>query len=342
MKYLITLFIGGLLASGPLLFASPSKIELKEEKEKERVGVYVNGKLITAYFFPKNMEKPVLYPINTLSGKTITRGFPLEQRAGERVDHPHHVGSWLNFGDVNGLDFWNNSYNIPAEKKAHYGTIRHTGIVKAVNLNDKVAVLSVTADWLAPDQTCLLKEETTFMFTIEKSMLVIDRKTILTAQQKEVTFTDNKEGMFAIRLTRALEHPSEKAEIFTDASGKSTGVPVLDNTGVSGKYLSSEGIEGEKVWGTRGRWMRLTGKLEGADVSLVILDHKKNMYYPTYWHSRGYGLFAANPLGKQVFDSKQEKLVTSLKPNAKMEFTFRILLAEKILSPKAIEKYAKY
>ena len=29
-------------------------------------------------------------------------GFPLDPRPGERVDHPHHVGLWFNYGDVNG------------------------------------------------------------------------------------------------------------------------------------------------------------------------------------------------------------------------------------------------
>ena len=48
--------------------------------------------------------------------------------------------------------------------------------------------------------------------------------------------------------------PIDKPEIFTDASGKETAVPVIYNTGVTGMYLSSEGVTGESVWGTRGRW----------------------------------------------------------------------------------------
>src|SRR5690606_40239736 len=67
----------------------------------------------------------VLYPLRTIDGAFVTRGWPLDPRPGERVDHPHHVGMWLNYGDVNGLDFWNNSPSIAAEKKDRYGTIRH-------------------------------------------------------------------------------------------------------------------------------------------------------------------------------------------------------------------------
>ncbi len=106
--------------------------------------------------------------------------------------------------------------------------------------------------------------------------------------------------MLGIRVARELEHPSDKPEIFTDASGIATAVPTLNNDGVTGMYRSSEGIEGDDVWGTRGKWVNLTGEINGEKVSLAILDHPKNPGYPTYWHARGYGLFAANTLGQKA------------------------------------------
>ena len=61
-------------------------------------------------------------------------------------------------------------------------------------------------------------------------------------------FNDNKEGLFGLRVARQLEQPSTTAEMFTDASGKATPVPVLDNAGVTGSYTSSEGKTGDAVW----------------------------------------------------------------------------------------------
>ena len=55
-----------------------------------------------------NMEKPVLYPLNSSSGIPVTRGFPIDPKPNERIDHPHQTGMWFNYGNVNGLDFWNN------------------------------------------------------------------------------------------------------------------------------------------------------------------------------------------------------------------------------------------
>ena len=83
----------------------------------------IDGKLFTSYQYPENIEKPFLFPVYAPNGSVITRGFPIEPRKGERVDHPHHIGIWFNHGNVNGLDFWNNSSAIPAEKKDSYGHI---------------------------------------------------------------------------------------------------------------------------------------------------------------------------------------------------------------------------
>jgi Family of unknown function (DUF6807) len=149
--------------------------------------------------------------------------------------------------------------------------------------------------------------------------------TELTAGTSEVRFADNKEGVFGMRVARALEEPSDKPEIFTDASGKATPVPVLDNAGVNGRYTSSEGITGSAVWGTRGRWMALAGHVADEDVVLLMVDHPQNPGYPTYWHARGYGLFAANPLGQAVFSNGRQTLDLRLAPGAKT--VFRHLLA---------------
>ncbi|NBV52485.1 MAG: hypothetical protein EBR83_02975, partial [Verrucomicrobia bacterium] len=89
------------------------------------------------------------------------------------------------------------------------------------------------------DGSKVLQQDETLVFRASKDLRIIDRIITLTAQDKDAVFKDSKEGAIAIRLTRSLEEPSTKAEIFTDASGKPTKVAKLDNTGVNGVYLSS-------------------------------------------------------------------------------------------------------
>lgn len=301
------------------------RFAIVENKDQKRVDVIVDGKPFTSYIYPEDIKKPALYPLRTTDGLLVTRGWPLDPRPGERVDHPHHVGMWLNYGDVNGLDFWNNSTDIPEEKKNNYGTIRHRS-VKRMHADNEKAILEVTADWQKPDGGNLLREDTRYIFSGSGDMRTIERITTLTALKEDVSFKDNKEGVLGIRLARELEHPSNKPEIFTDASGKGTAVPKLNNEGVSGVYHSSEGKKGDNVWGTRGEWVNLTGVINSKPVSLVILDHPSNVGFPTYWHARGYGLFAANPLGQKEFSKGKEVLDFKLPAGKSVTFRYKVLI----------------
>lgn len=304
------------------------RIQLVRDDAQNKVSVLIEGKLFTAYRYPDNIKKPILYPLITPQGSNVTRKFPLEPSVGERVDHPHQVGVWFNYGDVNGLDFWNNSDSLKPEIKAHSGTIVHKKILNTED-GDEEARLEVAMDWIAPDGEVLLNENTTFIFKGKDDEYSIDRITKLTAPNKKVVFKDNKEGMLGIRVARELEHPSDKPDIFTDANGIPTAVPVLDNEGVNGNYLNSEGIQGHDVWAKRSDWVNLTSVIGDENISLAILDHSENAGYPTYWHARGYGLFAANPLGQEVFSNGKERLNLTLQSGEDITFKYRIIVASK-------------
>jgi len=299
------------------------RIELVRDDAAKKVDVLIDGKLFTSYIYPDSLEKPVLYPINTANGNAITRGWPVAPRPGERIDHPHHLGLWFNYGDVNGLDFWNNSSAI--KDKTKYGHIIHKSIDVVENGNEE-GKLQVSLDWVNNEGEVLLTEKTTFIFSGKKDQRTIDRIATLTAPNGEVKLTDNKEGMLGLRTARELEHPSTKPEIFTDASGKATDVPTMNNEGVTGMYLSSEGKTGDDVWGTRGDWVSLTGKIKDEDVSVAILDFPSNPGYPTYWHARGYGLFAANPLGQKALSDGKDELNFKIEKDESATFKYRIII----------------
>jgi hypothetical protein len=332
----VTFLLGWLVAGADSPRPAGGEVRLVPDEAKQRVSVLIEGRPFTDYIYPDTIKKPVLYPLRTAEGKLVTRGFPLEPRPGERVDHPHHVGLWFNHGDVNGLDFWNNSDAIKPERRSKMGTIRHRKIVAAKGGADQ-GELEVEMDWFSPNGEALLRERTRFVFRGGPGWRSIDRLTSLRALGANVLFRDNKEGLIGLRVTRALEAPSTKPEIFTDASGKPTRVAKMDNTGVNGVYLSSEGKKGDAVWGTRGHWCVLSGRVEGGPVSVAILDHPDNPGFPTYWHARGYGLFAANPLGRKVFSEGKEELNFSLPPNVSVTFRHRVLILSEILTGERAE-----
>ena len=324
-----------LLADGA---AQAQRVQLVINEAGRRVDVLVDGRPFTSYIWPTTLKKPTLFPLRSAKGTIVTRGYPLDPRKNERVDHPHHVGLWMNSGDANGLDFWNNSDAIKPDQQPKMGTILHRKIVDAKGGNDK-GTLVVETDWVKPDGNPLLKERTEFVFRGDANSRTIDRTTTLTALNEKVLFKDNKENFFGMRVARELELPYDKAEVLTDASGKPSSKPVMDNTGVSGNYISSEGLQGDKVWGTRGRWMMLTGTVASEPVTIAMLDNPSNPGFPTYWHARGYGLFAANPLGAGVLPTEgKQPLDLTLPPGASTTFHYRVVIVSGTAKPADIEK----
>ena len=320
----------------PLLRSTPERVRIDAHESERRVDVLIDGTTFTSYIWPERLAKPVLYPLRTAKGTVITRGFPLDPRSGERVDHPHHVGMWFNYGNVNGFDFWNNSEAIKPEDAPKMGNIRHRAITTLKSGMDS-GELEVDADWITGKQQLVLKEHTRFVFRGGPDFRSIDRITTLRALDNRVAFMDDKEGLLGLRVARALEAPSDKPEVFTDANGRPTTVAKLDNTGVNGVYLTSEGKKGDAAWGTRGRWCNLSGQIGSEPVTITILDHPANPGFPTYWHARGYGLFAANPLGQKIFSNGKEELNFSIAPGQNATFRYRILILSKIASAEEIE-----
>ena len=304
-----------------------NRITLRPDAAGKKVDVVYDGRIFTSYIYPDDLEKPTLYPVYTSTGIVITRGFPRDPRPNERIDHPHHVGLWFNFGDVNGLDFWNNSYAIPADQKPKYGSIKHRKIVEARS-GQKQGVLVVASDWVDYKGNVLLKDKTTYVFSGEGNRRIIRRTTVLTAQMP-VVFTDNKEGLLGLRVDRAFEEPSNKPEVFLDANGNATEVPVMNNEGVNGVYRNSEGLQKESgVWGKPARWVCLSAIKNGEEISIAVIDHKKNPGYPAHSHARGYGLFATNNMGSQVFDKKAPLFTLKLKPKQSVAFTHTIVIQD--------------
>ena len=313
------------------------RIQVVANEAARRVDVTIDGKPFTSYIYPPTLKKPSLFPLRTARGTVVTRGYPLEPRPRERVDHPHHIGLWLNHGDVNGLDFWNNSDDLPAGRAAKMGTILHRRIVGAKS-GAEAGELIAESEWVKPDGTPLLREQTQYLFRGAADARSIERITTLTALDERVVFKDNKEGFLGLRVARGLEQPDPKPGLFTDASGKPSPARVVDNEGVAGEYVSSEGLRGDAVWGTRGRWTLLGGTVDAEPVTLAILDHPSNPGFPTSWHARGYGLFAANPLGPAAFLPGATALNLTLEPRQSATFRYRVLILSGSIPPAAIEK----
>ncbi len=307
---------------------------------ENRIDVFIGGKPFTCFLYPDTLEKPVLFSIHAADGAIITRGFPLDPRPGEPTDHPHHVGLWFNFENVNGLDFWNNSYAIPQNKKSQYGWIRTDHILETKG--GSTGILVYHANWINQQKHILLEETTRFEFSGDGHQRIIDRFTTLKADT-DVIFNDAKDGMLGLRLAHELQMPTSEDQQFTDNKGNVTTVKGGTDHIAKGNYLTSAGKTGNDAWSTRGVWCKVFGKMGADSVSIAIIDNPKNPNYPTFWHARGYGLFAANPLGEKVFTNGKSAKNLRLKKGESVTFRYRIVINSggQTISPAKLNEMAE-
>jgi len=325
------------------LATPPAKgVQVVADKANRRVDITIDGKPFTSYIWPTTLKKPVLYPIVDAGGVTLTRGYPLAPRPGERTDHPHHDGLWFNYGNANGFDFWNNSDAIKPENRSTMGSVVFDKVISTTSGSDRGELVAAST-WITGRDQAILAETTHYVFAQHSETRIIDVTATLKALDR-VVFNDDKEGMLGMRVARWLESPTDRGGVFTDANGNPTTVAAATSIpGVApptGEYLTSEGVKGDAVWSTRGRWCALSGHNGDHVVSIAIFDHPANPGYPTYWHARGYGLFAANPLGRSIFDPKQPAFKYTLEKGQTATFRYRVTISLHQASPEELNHEA--
>ena len=286
----------------------------RRREPAKRVDVTIDGKPFTSYIYPDTLKKPVLFPIRTSNGTLVTRGFPLDPRPRERFDHPHHVGLWFNHGDVNGLDFWNNSVRHSrrpgAEDGHHPSQARHRGQERRRSRRaggrDGVGELRMTS------RSCARRRA----FVFRGSRRCAQHRPHhdahrarpegrLPRQQGRLAWPARDARARAARRQAGALHRRER---------QGDGGAGPRQHGRDRHLYEQRGAEGRQGVGHARPLVHAAGKIGAKPVTIAILDHPSNPNSPTYWHARGYGLFSANVFGRKVFDPKQEELVLTLEP----------------------------
>jgi len=294
--------IGFLLLALVSITTHGSAGEVKFVQGDNKIDILIDGKFFTSYLYNKNLDKPALFPVHSPSGIVVNRSYPFEEIEGESRDHEHHISIFFAYGEVNENDFWS--------KKTPPAKIKHVKFNEMSGGRDS-GTLSTVMNWVDKSGKTLLTEDRTMVFSSGENQYRIDFVFTLTAKDTTVVFHDSKEGMFAIRVADWLR---EK--------------------GGTGRYLSSEGKETEyAIWGRRAKWVRLEGEKNSQRVGVAILNHPSSINYPTYWMTRNYGLFAANPLGQFTYQSWHgldyaQPLNLTLQPGESAHFKFRIIIYE--------------
>jgi len=299
-RHLCLLVIAALIVTSGCSVAP--KVEFVQSDHK--IDVMIAGKHFTSYRYEDTLTKPILYPVHTPGGVVVNRSYPLAEVAGESTDHPHHTGIFFTYDAVNDDKFWGNSTSPPQ--------IKHVK-VKKMRPGAGKGTLSTVMHWVGKNGDVLLEENRTMVFIAGTNEYAIDFTMDLKAANAKVVLGDTKEGMFAIRVASWLKEKEK---------------------GGTATYLNSNGDEKEDgVWGKKTPWLRLQGEKDGKAIGIVIFHHPESVNYPTYWHARRYGLFAANPLGQYDFEFKKipetaNKRSLTLETGQNARFRFLMLFYE--------------
>ncbi len=322
------LIIFALLFLRALILCGAEPVQLKHHDDQ--IDVLIGGRPFTTYYFGPESPKPYLHPLRSAQGTIVTRGYPMVKNIpGESHDHPHHRAMFFAHGDINGIDFWGEGeLNKAAQTvKGFYYSSEDLPKGRTVfrrlegihNGPDSSAIRALF-DLVGPDGKAIGEEIQAYTFRGDESTRTIDCEFTITADHGPIKIGDTKEGTFAIRVAKALENPNVH-------------------------MLNSEGKTGEKeIWGKRANWVDYSGTVAGEKLGVAIFDSPSNSKHPTYWHARGYGLFAVNPFGEHDFynDPKRDGSITTPAGDS-LTLRYRVLIHRGDASEAKIsEAYKRY
>ena len=286
---------------------SQDSVELRADREKSSIEVWIGGKLFTSYRYGEEFtRKPVFYPVMAPNGVMVNRELPqVRPEVADDQDHPHHESLYFGYGDVDSYDFWSNQNG---EK------ILHRAVLKQES-GDR-GELELLLEWQEPEGKSMVSEIRRVVFGGSGDCRWMDHDMTLHAGNSSRIFMDTKEGMFAIRLADELK---EK--------------------GGNGRYINAYGWEtAEHIWGKRCPWVAIRGTVQGEEVTIAIFDHPSTENFPSYWHARDYGLFAINPFGRKDFVKGSAPLGKRLEAYQSFHFRHRLMVYSGKISKERLDQ----
>ena len=258
---------------------APTPDHVSLTRSADRIRIEIGSRLFSEYLFFSG-SKPCLYPILDADGTRYTRDWPLRDDTTEARDHDWHRSVWFGHGLVNGHDLWR---VLPDQKT---GTIQHDGVVET--RDGPTGLLRVRHRWLSGAGQVLGTDETTIRIHRVAEGTFLDHEIVIRASHGPLVLGDTEEGALAVRVNEALR------VIHGKGKEKRPG---------TGHIVNAAGDRDGAAWGKRAPWCDYSGALpDGRVIGVAIFDHPKNPSYPTWWHVRDYGLFAANPFGQHDFE----------------------------------------
>jgi len=275
-----------------------SGIEISDLQDG-RLEVKIARELFTRYHYGSAWPRPFLYPFVGPKGISVTRHFPMRDDVpGEKHDHPHHRSVYVAYGEVNGTDNW-------SEAPGH-GFIRHVEF-EEITGGPVLGRIRARNRWESKDGVPQMEDVREFTIWNLCSERIVDVAIDFIAAYGDVHLGDTKEGgIISVRVATSMDGDR------------------------GGMIINSYGARTESEnWGRPAHWVDYYGPVEGSVLGITIMDHPSSFRYPTRWHVRDYGLFAANPFALKHYEPDRNWSGEHvIKSGDSLHFQYRIYVHE--------------
>lgn len=256
------------------------------QKKSDRLLISLENKTVAEFVFvdPKIL-RPYFSNLCLIDGLQVTRNHPPVE-ATDATDHEAmHPGVWLGFGDINGHDFWRNKARI-----------RHIRFITEPDCQNSNLSFATECEMQTSDGQTLCRLANQFrLMSRPASWLLVWEATFQTDAQT-VVFGDQEEMGFGARVATSI----------TEKNG--------------GQIVNSNGLQSARhTWGKAAGWCDYSGKIAGKSVGITLMASPNN-FRESWWHNRDYGVFVANPFGRQ---SMQQGSTSEVKIEQGQSLTLR-------------------
>lgn len=262
------------------------------EQKPGELTITVGGTPFAVYVYedPK-ISRPYFAHVKSSCGVQVTRNYPPQE--GDPKDHAtFHPGIWLSFGDINGNDYW----RLKAK-------VEHEMFVAQPKGGAGTGSFTVRNYYLSADgKDRILAELVKYTISVRPSGTLLMINSTFSSESTDLAFGDQEEMGLGVRVNTK----------FTVQYGK-------------GHITNAEGMkEEEGTWGNSSKWVDYSGIVDDKMVGVTIMPDPGN-FRPSWFHTRDYGLMAANAFGREAM-KKGEKSSTVVKKGEKFELGYGVLI----------------
>lgn len=271
--------MASIAALGSLSIALGAKAPLVAfEETSHGLSITIGGKPFATYCKPSDrISRPYFANVKTPSGAQVTRNHPPIEGV-DSMDHDtYHPGAWLTFAGINGNDYWR------LKKRVKFGGF--VGEPRSGAGEGSFAVRNVFLDSADLSGDPVAQEISEYRILAREGYYLLISQSRIFSEQGDLVIGDDQEYGFGIRVQTGIEERH------------------------GGRILNAEGREGEeKTYGRATPWCDYSGMMDGQLIGVTLVTDPLN-FRPSWFHSRDYGLIAANPFGRRKVAGGSESQV---------------------------------